>query len=72
MVRASLLAASQCATYDEVKRGVMHNTGWVDGTTTQLACSLVTGLSHVQQGHLARGATQLHLPQGLHYQRRQQ
>lgn len=44
MVRASLLTASQCATYDEVKRRVMHNTGWADGTATQLACSLVTGL----------------------------
>ncbi|KAI8477204.1 MAG: mitochondrial carrier domain-containing protein [Monoraphidium minutum] len=45
LVRASVLTASQCATYDEAKRRVMAATGWGDTALTHLACSLVTGLA---------------------------
>ncbi len=43
-VRASVLTASQCATYDEVKSRLLALTGLRDGLGAQLACSLVTGL----------------------------
>jgi solute carrier family 25 uncoupling protein 8/9 len=43
-VRASVLTASQCATYDEVKARLLALTGWGDGVASHLACSLVTGL----------------------------
>jgi hypothetical protein len=31
MMRASMLTAAQCATYDEAKRTIVHHTGWVSG-----------------------------------------
>ncbi len=43
-VRASVLTASQCATYDEVKRWVMARTGWADNAGTHLGTALITGL----------------------------
>ncbi|KIY93811.1 Kidney carrier protein 1 [Monoraphidium neglectum] len=45
LVRAAVLTASQCATYDETKRRVMASTGWGDTAATHLACSLITGLA---------------------------
>ncbi|MEW5306128.1 MAG: hypothetical protein WDW36_008618 [Sanguina aurantia] len=44
MVRAAALTASQCATYDEVKRMILTATGWKDDFGTHVACSMVTGL----------------------------
>lgn len=38
-----MLTATQCATYDEVKRYVMSSLGWSDGINTQLVTGLVTG-----------------------------
>ena len=39
-----MLTASQCATYDEVKRRVMAATGWGEHLGTHLSCAMVTGL----------------------------
>eukprot|EP00877_Chromochloris_zofingiensis_P010049 jgi/Chrzof1/5298/Cz15g21090.t1 len=44
LIRASVLTASQCATYDEVKRKLMAATGWADDAATHLGCALITGL----------------------------
>jgi hypothetical protein len=45
MARASLLTASQCATYDEAKRGVMAATGWgASHLGTHLLAASATGL----------------------------
>lgn len=43
-VRAAVLTASQCATYDEVKGRVMAATGWRDTASTHLATAMITGL----------------------------
>jgi solute carrier family 25 uncoupling protein 8/9 len=52
VIRSSVLTATQCATYDEVKRWVIANFGWGDGINTQL----VTGLTTGGKGRLARAA----------------
>ncbi len=44
MVRAGLLTAAQCATYDEVKLLFTRQLGWEDGVGTHLAVSGVAGL----------------------------
>eukprot|EP00775_Hariotina_reticulata_P008029 gene8029-8225_t len=44
VVRAAVLTASQCATYDEVKGRVMAVTGWRDTASTHLATAMITGL----------------------------
>lgn len=44
MVRAALLTAAQCATYDEVKAVFTRRLGWEDGMGTHLAVSGVAGL----------------------------
>ncbi|KAL4520330.1 hypothetical protein Ndes2526B_g01145 [Nannochloris sp. 'desiccata'] len=44
MVRAALLTAAQCATYDEVKLLFTRQLGWEDGVGTHLAVSGVAGL----------------------------
>lgn len=44
MARAALQTASQCATYDEVKRIFIRQLGWEDGIGTHFAVSIVTGL----------------------------
>lgn len=43
-VRAAVLTASQCATYDEVKQRVLAITGWQDGALTHLATAMVAGV----------------------------
>ncbi len=43
-VRAAVLTASQCATYDEVKSRLLALTGWADSLGAHLAASMVTGL----------------------------
>ncbi len=43
VVRSSVLTATQCATYDEVKRAVISNLGWSDGIHVQLVTGLTTG-----------------------------
>lgn len=45
LVRASMLTATQCATYDETKRAVMRVTQWRDGVPTHLASSVITGVA---------------------------
>ena len=42
--RAAILTASQCATYDEIKRAIVKATGWSDGAHLHLAASLVAGV----------------------------
>eukprot|EP00951_Prasinocladus_malaysianus_P005609 scaffold39591_cov27-Prasinocladus_malaysianus.AAC.1 len=44
MVRAGILTASQCATYDAVKEKVLEVSGWKDGFPAQLVTSMATGL----------------------------
>lgn len=44
VVRSSVLTATQCATYDEVKRWVIAKAGWEDGIKVQLVTGLTTGL----------------------------
>lgn len=44
VIRSSVLTATQCATYDEVKRYVMSELGWKDGISVQLVTGLTTGL----------------------------
>jgi len=44
MVRAALLTAAQCATYDEVKMLFTRHLGWEDGIKTHLCVSAVAGL----------------------------
>ncbi|KAJ9519972.1 hypothetical protein QJQ45_014704, partial [Haematococcus lacustris] len=44
LFRSAILTASQCATYDEVKRGVLNYTGWSDGTHTHFTSSMIAGL----------------------------
>lgn len=44
MTRSAVLTASQCATYDEVKRLFMAATGATDGLGTHLCASMLTGL----------------------------
>ena len=45
MGRAALLTASQCATYDVIKRKIVHNTGASsDAVTTQLSAGAITGV----------------------------
>jgi solute carrier family 25 uncoupling protein 8/9 len=43
-VRAAVLTASQCVTYDEVKGRVMAATGWRDSAATHLATAMITGI----------------------------
>jgi len=42
--RAAILTASQCATYDEIKRAIVKATGWSDGAHLHLTASLVAGV----------------------------
>ena len=42
--RAAILTASQCATYDEIKRAIIKATGWSDGAHLHLSASLVAGV----------------------------
>ena len=44
MTRSAVLTASQCATYDEVKRSYMRATGSPDGVATHLCVSMLTGV----------------------------
>lgn len=44
MARASVLTASQCATYDEIKQAIMRLTSVGDHFGTHIASSMVTGL----------------------------
>ncbi|KAF8058480.1 VHA-C [Scenedesmus sp. PABB004] len=44
VVRAAVLTAAQCVTYDEAKRRVLAATGWADGAAAHLATALITGL----------------------------
>lgn len=44
LVRSAILTAAQCATYDEVKRGVVGATGWGDGVALHLTSSMIAGL----------------------------
>ncbi|DBA79181.1 hypothetical protein WJX77_010083 [Trebouxia sp. C0004] len=44
MARASVLTASQCATYDEIKQAIIKLTGVGDHFGTHIASSMVTGL----------------------------
>lgn len=44
MTRSAVLTASQCATYDEVKKALMAATGAEDGLGTHLCASMLTGL----------------------------
>jgi solute carrier family 25 (mitochondrial uncoupling protein), member 8/9 len=44
MARASLLTASQCATYDVVKQQVVTNMGGVDSLPTQVTAGAITGI----------------------------
>ena len=44
MTRSAVLTASQCATYDEVKKGFMAATGASDGLGTHFCASMLTGL----------------------------
>lgn len=44
MARAAVLTAAQCASYDEIKRGLMHYGGLGDSFTTHLTSSMITGL----------------------------
>ena len=44
LYRSAILTASQCATYDEVKRIIRHQTGWGNCIETHLASSMIAGL----------------------------
>lgn len=44
LVRSAILTAAQCATYDEVKRGLSAATGLGDGLTLHFGSSMVAGL----------------------------
>ncbi|KAG2482543.1 hypothetical protein HYH03_018534 [Edaphochlamys debaryana] len=44
LIRSAILTAAQCATYDEVKRGVVKATGWHDGVSLHLTSSMIAGL----------------------------
>lgn len=44
LIRAGMLTAAQCATYDEVKRIVKEVTGLKDGVGVQLGCAVSAGL----------------------------
>lgn len=44
MARASILTATQCASYDEVKQFVRRVSGWGDHAGTHFTCSMITGL----------------------------
>ena len=44
MVRASVLTATQCATYDEAKKAFKRMTGVQDGLMVQLGAGLMSGL----------------------------
>lgn len=44
LVRAALLTASQCATYDEVKRALSSRMALADGLHLHLVASMITGL----------------------------
>ena len=44
MTRSAVLTASQCATYDEVKRLVRRWTGLSDGVGTHFLASMLAGL----------------------------
>lgn len=46
-VRGTLLTASQCATYDDIKRIWMQTTGWRDGLGTHVGVSMITGEPHL-------------------------
>lgn len=43
-IRSSILTASQCATYDEVKRRVVQYSGLKDGLHVHLSSSMIAGL----------------------------
>ncbi len=42
--RASILTASQLASYDGIKTSTKQLTGWDDGFALHLSCSMVAGL----------------------------
>lgn len=44
LIRSSILTASQCATYDEVKRRVVQYSGLKDGLHVHLSSSMIAGL----------------------------
>lgn len=44
LVRAAILTAGQCATYDEAKTLVMATTGWGDCLATHFSSSMIAGL----------------------------
>ena len=44
MTRSAVLTASQCATYDEVKKGFMTVTGAKDGLFVHFSASMLAGL----------------------------
>lgn len=44
VMRAAVLTASQVATYDEVKRGIIKTFHWGDDVRTHFATSMLTGL----------------------------
>jgi len=44
MMRAAVLTASQMATYDECKRGIIRTLGWGDDARTHFTTSMLTGL----------------------------
>ncbi|GLC36793.1 hypothetical protein PLESTM_000502500 [Pleodorina starrii] len=44
LIRSAILTAAQCATYDEVKRGVVATTGWKDGIALHFTSSMIAGL----------------------------
>ncbi|GLI68255.1 hypothetical protein VaNZ11_012609 [Volvox africanus] len=44
LIRSAILTAAQCATYDEVKRGVIATTGWNEGAALHLTSSMIAGL----------------------------
>jgi len=55
VIRSSVLTATQCATYDEVKRYVMSELGWKDGISVQLVTGLTTGEGGEEGGFGAGG-----------------
>lgn len=66
-VRSAILTAAQCATYDEVKRGVVASTGWSDKFVgTHLMSSMIAGEMHylmhwVYTGGSVPNCTRVHM-----------
>jgi solute carrier family 25 uncoupling protein 8/9 len=50
MTRSAVLTASQCATYDEVKRVIGEYTGMRDGVLLHFTASMLAGLKYVRLG----------------------